>query len=113
MARTHARVSRSLRSPLPRSFTACASVARTLADSTSYFCAPPDAASGAARAPTAASVARLRETRSNMPRRVGERHLGGGRVAPMLVLDHALLQAALADHHAMRNSHQLLVGAEH
>ena len=112
IARTQARVSRSCMSTVARSFTACASVARTLADSTSYCCAPArprrerqrqrgreDAClSGAAASlPTG-------EPRTATCAAPPERHLRRGRVAPVLVLDHAFLEAALADHDAMRDA---------
>src|ERR1700680_2890022 len=108
-------------STLARSFTALASEARTLAERTSYCCAPASApgekASAAAAKSAAASVAgrrlTMREARLHMPRGLGERHLGGGRVAPVLVLHHAFLQAALADHDAMRDSDEFLVGEQH
>src|SRR5690349_408403 len=116
MARTHTRVSRSLASTLPRSFTALASVARTLAESSSYCCAPARAASGSAAASAAArrlSVAATGEARSHVGDGVVQRHLGRLGIAAVLVLDHALLQPALAHHDAVRDADQLLVGEEH
>src|SRR5258705_2142770 len=112
MPRTHARVSRSLRSTGVRSCRPCASLARTLADSTWYCCAPPRAARGDASAAVARRAARLREARLHMPRGVGDRDLGGRGVAPVLVFEEAFLQAALADHDAVRDADQLLVGEE-
>src|SRR6185369_10648694 len=104
MARTHARVSRSFMSTVERSFTAVASVARTLAESTSYCCAPASAGPAIARSEAPASRRRLvarrrlrmREPRLDVLRGLADRDLRRGRVAAVLVLDHAFLQAALA-----------------
>src|SRR5687768_3503935 len=118
MARTQARVSRSFRSTGVRSFTACARVARTEADSTSYCCAP----ARAPPAPSAPAIAKMRL--GSRALRIGQasgyvaRHLGGGdlgglRITAVLVLDHAFLEPAVADHHAMRDADELLVGEQH
>src|SRR5688572_31496731 len=118
IARTQARVSRSLRSTGVRSFTAWASVARTDAERTSYCCAP--ATVSPPQSIATAEKARLRSLAPRIGERAGHelRRLGGGdlrrlRVAAMLVLESAFLEPALADHHAMRDAHQLLVGEEH
>src|SRR6266852_4935051 len=119
MARTHARVSRSFQSTVALSATAVAIVERTLADSTSYCCAPASApgacvanAAHAAAQPLIALRLRIREARSQERGRLRDRHARGGAVAAMLVLDDAVLQAALADDDAMRNADELLVGEE-
>src|SRR5438874_4361081 len=120
MARTQARVSRSLQSTVALSATAVAIVARTLADSTSYCCAPASApgacAANAAQAARKALVARRRlrihEARLHECRRLRDRHACGGDIAAMLVLDDAVLQSALADDDAMRDADELLVGEE-
>src|SRR5689334_15738242 len=101
MARTHARVSRSFMSTVERSLTAVANVARTLAESTSYCCAPASAEPAIARSEAPASSLRLvarrrlrmREPRLHVLRGLGDRDLRGRRVAPVLVLDHSFLQA--------------------
>src|SRR6185295_15146452 len=94
MARTHARVSRSLVSTVARSLTACARVARTEAESTSYCCAPARAGRGAASSSAARRLARGRtELGAQVRARLVDRHLRRRRVAAMLVLDHAFLQA--------------------
>src|SRR6201988_5459587 len=113
MARTHARVSRSFQSTTARSFTALASEARTLAESTSYCCAPAHAERGRAKARARTRTRKLFQERSHVRRGLGQGDLGRLRVAAMLVLDHAFLQAALADHDAVRDAHQLLVGEQH
>src|SRR5260221_13540991 len=97
MARTHARVSRSLKSTLPRSWTALANEARTLAERTSYCCAPASAAHGSANTSAVASerisarrLAAFREARADVARGFGYGHLGCRRVAPGLAPPHAL-----------------------
>src|SRR5262245_332435 len=101
-------------STVERSFTARARVARTDAESTSYCCAPAWAASGAAASRRAASLARgPTELRLHTRGGFGQRNLRRRRVAPMLVLDHAFLEAPVAHHDAMGNAHQLLVGEQH
>src|SRR6187549_2168412 len=98
-----ARVSASLSSNGARSFTARASDARTEAERTSYFCAPAWAAPATAKAASATSHCSMRNgfLRDAHPRpreRGGlvERHARRLGIAPVLVLDHAFLQAALA-----------------
>src|SRR6476661_6817860 len=121
IARTHARVSRSFMSTVDRSFTAVASVPRTLADRTSYCWAPANAAGAKAKSAAPARRRRLaarrglrmREPRLHMLRGFADRDLRHGRIAAMLVLDHAFLQAALADHDAVRDADELLVGEQH
>src|SRR5579859_7665545 len=118
MARTQARMSRSAQSTGVLSATALAIVARTLAESTSYCCAPARA-SAAAIAATAAAQAliarrrfRIREPRLHVLRGFGERHPSRRAVAAMLVFDHAVLQAALAHDEAVGDADELLVGEE-
>src|SRR5688500_6265544 len=118
MARTQARVSRSLKSTGVRSLTAAERVARTEAERTSYCWAP----ASASPPPNAAAAANTRlgsralpigDPRGHVFRCVGRgdfRRLG---IAAVLVLDHAFLEAPLADHDAMRNADQLLVGEQH
>src|SRR5579862_1089353 len=115
MARTQARVSRSFMSTLERSFTACASAVRTLAERTSYCCAPPHPSRGRARTrrKSALRAAPGSKPRPDMAGRIGHGNLRRRRVAPVLVLDHAFLQAAIADHDAVRDADELLVGEQH
>src|SRR5512140_2172781 len=120
IARTHARVSRSCVSPVVGSFTARASEARTEADSTSYCCAPAKAAAAAPMSAAASTQASMRRVALRMLEaglhvrdRLGERHLRRGGIAPMLVLDHAFLEAAVAHDDAVRDADELLVGEQH
>src|SRR5258708_4963388 len=119
MPRTQARVSRSLKSTLVRSLTAFAIAERTLAESASYCCAPASSCVGEASAALTASAAslaagrRIGEARAHEGHRLGERHLGRGGVAAMLVLGHALRQPAFADHDTVGNTDELLVGEQH
>src|SRR5688572_26015994 len=118
MARTQARVSRSFRSTGVRSFTACAKVARTEADNTSYCCAPAKAppaqsAPAIARRRLGSRALRIGQASGHVPRGLRGGDLGGLRVAAVLVLDHAFLEPAIPDHHAMRNADQLLVREQH
>src|SRR5688500_5642564 len=118
MARTHTRVSMSRMSTVERSFTAWARLARTDADSTSYCCAPAEASAAQSAIAAAAALARhvrpgMLEARLHEARGLGERHLGRRGIAAVLVLDHTFLQAAVADHDAVRDADQLLVGEEH
>src|SRR3954463_9550324 len=112
MARTHTRVSMSRVSTVERSFTACAIVARTEAERTSYCCAPARACSDAnasSRTAAARSARHVRpgmlELRLQVSRGLRERHAGCGLLAAVLVFDHAFLEATLADHEAMRDAH--------
>ncbi len=41
---------------------------------------------------------------------VGQRHGGGGGIAPVLVFDQALFQASVAQHHAVGYANQLPIG---
>src|SRR3954463_3925769 len=99
MARTHTRVSMSRMSGGLPSFTACASVARTAAESASYCCAPACAckarAAAQARRPRPAATAKLsRHVGARMlqalreeARRFLDGHLGGRGFTTVLVLD--------------------------
>src|SRR5260221_5746232 len=116
MARTHARVSRSLKSTLPRSWTALANEARTLAERTSYCCAPASATHGSANTSAAASerisarrLAAFREPRADVARGFGYAHPCSPRVPPRLRLDHAFLEPPLADHATIAEAGHVLV----
>src|SRR2546421_4205946 len=116
MTLTHARVSRSDQSKVAVSATAVAMAERTLAESTSYCCAPAAASPATIDAASAAAALiarrrfRIHEARLHVLCGLGERHAGGGAVAAVLVFDDAILQAALADDDAVRDCDELLVG---
>src|SRR4051812_2889086 len=117
MARTQTRVSMSRMSGGLPSFTACARVARTEAESASYCWAPAwtcSAASAAQAAKLACHVrARMLQALGDEGGRFLHGHLGRGRLAAVLVFDDAFLQPAVADHEAVRNADQLLVREQH